>query len=236
MCARSHVLRNAARARRRIILCCHTPHRNAPSVHARLPRCRAAHASASQAPAASQSPWYSGYNNWHPPLWLKNEQSLGTKYSHAFFWGAGMVTSMVPRDIEPVTGLEAFVTTFTMFGGLLLNAFVISSLTTALASMNAKKEFAGKQLEAIKAFLLIKAVPSEIRHRILEYYEYHFTSSAALAELNMFSRCARASPIVLQKCTIPAAGLLRFAVRGVSPVAACRLHSTRSSTSQSTRD
>lgn len=164
--------------------------------------------------ATPQSPWYSGHNNWHPALWLKNEKNLWTKYSHSFFWGAGMVTSMVPRDIEPVTSLEAFVTTFTMFGGLLLNAFVISSLTAALSSMNAKKEFASKQLEAIKSFLLIKSVPSEIRHRILEYYEYHFTSSAALAELNMFSRCACSSsserverplllqPLLLQMCTI----------------------------------
>ena len=65
------------------------------------------------------SPWYAGPNNWHPPPWLINEPSLTTKYMHAFFWGAGMVTSMVPRDIEPVTTIEAVVTTFTMFFGLM---------------------------------------------------------------------------------------------------------------------
>ena len=37
------------------------------------------------------------------------------KYMHAFFWGAGMVTSLVPRDIEPLTIMEAIVTTSTMF-------------------------------------------------------------------------------------------------------------------------
>jgi len=143
------------------------------------------------------SPWYSGYNNWHPPPWLKHDGNLATKYLHSFFWGAGMVTSMVPRDIEPTTALEAFVTTFTMFGGMLLNAFIISSLTTALASMNAKKELTGKRLEGIRSFLLIKSVPADIRSRILEYYEYLFTSSAALAELNMFSRMPPALNAVL---------------------------------------
>ena len=84
--------------------------------------------------------WYAGQNTWHPPTWLKEEHHLGTKYMHAFFWGAGMVTSMVPKDIEPVTQLEAIVTVFTMFFGLMLNAFVISSFTTAFAALDAKKE------------------------------------------------------------------------------------------------
>ena len=133
------------------------------------------------------SPWYVGHNTWHPMEWLKNDQRLHTKYSNAFFWGAGMVTSMVPRDIEPVTSIEALVTIFTMFFGLLLNAFVISSLTTALSSMNSKKELAGKQLDAIRNYLLVKGVPTDLRARILEYYEYLFTSSAALADLNLFN-------------------------------------------------
>lgn len=75
------------------------------------------------------SPWYAGENTWHPPRWLKNDASLMMKYMHAFFWGAGMVTSLVPRDIEPLTIMETLITTLTMFFGLLLNAFVISSLT-----------------------------------------------------------------------------------------------------------
>ena len=130
-----------------------------------------------QSEADLRSPWYAGYNNWQVPVWLKNEDSLTSKYFHAFFWGAGMVTSMVPRDIEPVTPIESLVTTFTMFFGLLLNATVISSLTTALSSMNSKRELAGKQLDTIKNYLLVKSVPTDLRSRILEYYEYLFTSS-----------------------------------------------------------
>jgi hypothetical protein len=75
------------------------------------------------------SPWYAGQNAWHPPYWLKHESNLVTKYMHSFFWGAGMVTSLVPRDIEPSTTLESIITTSTMFFGLLLNAYIISSLT-----------------------------------------------------------------------------------------------------------
>ena len=53
--------------------------------------------------------------------------------------------------------------------------------------MNSKKELAGKQLDAIRSFCMIKGVPSDLRSRILEYYDYLFTSSAALQDLNLFS-------------------------------------------------
>ena len=97
-----------------------------------------------------------------------------------------MVTSLVPRDVEPLTLMESLVTTFTMFFGLLLNAFVISSLTQALASMNSKKELMGKQLDMIKSYLLIKGVPSSLRGRVMEYYEYLLGSYAALDDMNLF--------------------------------------------------
>ena len=96
-------------------------------------------------------------------------------------WGAGVVTAMIPYDVMPATALECTVTFFAMFVGLLLNAVVISSLTTALTSMNSKRELAGKQLDTIRNYLMVKAVPNDLKNRILEYYEYLLTSSQALA-------------------------------------------------------
>ena len=127
--------------------------------------------------AEMQSPWEAGPNLWHPPPWLKYSTNFNLKYWHSFFWGAGMCMGMVPRDIEPVTSLEAIVTTFTMFIGLLLAAFVISSFTSAFASIDSKNALAGHQLDMIRNYLVLKAVPSDLRSRILEYYEYIFTSS-----------------------------------------------------------
>jgi hypothetical protein len=48
--------------------------------------------------------------------------------------------------------------------------------------MNSKKELAGKQLDKIRNYLLVKGVPTDLRSRILEYYEYLFTSSQSLAD------------------------------------------------------
>lgn len=133
------------------------------------------------------SPWYAGHNNWHPPLWLKNDPDFALKYWHAFYWGAGMCLGMVPRDIEPITSLEAIVTTLTMFVGLLLAAFVISSFTSAFAAMDQKNALAGKQLDLIRNYLLLKAVPTDLRSRILEFYQYLYTSNQSMDGLQVLN-------------------------------------------------
>ena len=130
-------------------------------------------------------PYSTSDNTWHPPLWLKYSGDLSLKYWHAFYWGAGIALSMVPRDIEPVTTTEAVVTTVMMFCGLLLAAFVISSFTSAFASMDSKNALAGKQLDVIRNYLLLKGVPTDLRSRILEYYEYLFTSSQSMEDLRL---------------------------------------------------
>lgn len=111
-------------------------------------------------------------------------------------------------------------TTFTIACGLLLNAFIISSFTSAFAQMDSKNQLAGKQLDTVRArpqpprpcpeelhrgprataehththirtarahqvrgYLQLKAVPTELRARILDYYQYIFTSSQSMDDL-----------------------------------------------------
>ena len=134
-----------------------------------------------------ENDWYTEENKWQPANWLRQEPKLHIKYLHAFFWGAAMVTSMVPSDVMPVTSLEVSLTVTAMFYGLMMNAYVISSLTAALATMNSKKEIVGAQIQRIKSYLLVKHVPADIRSRILEYYEYQYTSSAGLAQMTVLN-------------------------------------------------
>jgi len=124
-------------------------------------------------------------NQWHPPPWLKYSDDFALEYWQSYFWGAGMALGMVPRDIEPVTTLEAVTTTMAMFGGLILAAVVISSFTSAFASMDNKRALAGQQLDLIRNYLLLKAVPGDLRARILEYYQYIFTSSQSMEDLQL---------------------------------------------------
>ena len=52
----------------------------------------------------------------------------------------------------PVTRLETFITICTMFFGLLLNAFVISSFTSAFSKWDSKKELAGNRCATSLSF------------------------------------------------------------------------------------
>ena len=56
----------------------------------------------------------------------------------------------------------AVISTLTMFGGLILAAVVISSFTSAFASMDNKRALAGQQLDVIRNYLLLKAVPNDL--------------------------------------------------------------------------
>ena len=83
------------------------------------------------------------HNDWHPPSpLLTPNASLGAQFSRSFFWGAGMVTAMVPYDIEPETEVEVYFTAVCMFFGLVLNAFVIGSMASALSTLDSKKALA----------------------------------------------------------------------------------------------
>ena len=120
-------------------------------------------------------------NGWQPREELLRD-TLGMQFAAAFFWGAGMVTTMVPYDIEPRTAMEAYVTSLCMFIGLLLNAYVIGSMASALASMDAKKEMCRGKLETISNYLRIHAVPLDLHNSILEFYTYTYTSSQQMLE------------------------------------------------------
>ena len=121
-------------------------------------------------------------NDWQPPTDLLNDDSLGPQYWRAFFWGAGMVTGFVPYDIEPVTEVEVLTTVVCMFLGVMINAVVIGSFTSALSSMDSKKEMCREKLETIGQYLIVHNVSSHLRNSILEYYEYLLTSSQSMEE------------------------------------------------------
>ena len=123
-------------------------------------------------------------NGWHPSQELL-DSPLSAQFASGFFWGAGMVTAMVPYDIMPASEPEYYVTAVCMFVGLLLNAFVIGSMASAMANIDSKKQICRGKLETIGLYLLVNNVHADLRTRILEYYEYLYTSSQSMQDLNL---------------------------------------------------
>ena len=85
--------------------------------------------------------------------------------------------NMIPRDINCTTEAEFYVTSSCMFVGLLLNAFIIGSMASALNAMDFKKQICRGKLETIGLYLHVNEINPGLRSRILEYYEYLYTSS-----------------------------------------------------------
>jgi len=73
-----------------------------------------------------------------------------------------------------------------MFVGLLLNAIVIGSMATALSAMDSKKSMCRETLETIGGYLQMNSIGGELRSRILEFYEYLYTSSQSMEDLHVF--------------------------------------------------
>ena len=59
-------------------------------------------------------------------------QPISTQYVHALLWGTGMVTTLMPFDVEPKTLGQTLVTILLVWIGLCMNIFVISAATSAL--------------------------------------------------------------------------------------------------------
>ena len=127
------------------------------------------------------------FNAWQPSAYLMDPtMTLGPQFARAFFWGAGMVTGFVPYDIEPDTEIESWFTAICMFVGLVLNAFVIGSMASALSTMDSKKALAAGKLRTIEAYLQLNSVTPELRSHILEFYEYLYTSTQSFEDLKLY--------------------------------------------------
>jgi hypothetical protein len=125
-------------------------------------------------------------NAWHPDPEILASDRLGEKFAAAFFWGVGMVTAFVPYDIMPTTEIEVYTTALCMFVGLGLNAIVIGSMSAALQSIDAKKSIAAGKLDTIASYLRMNGVGPDLQGRILEFYEYLYTSSQSMEQLRLY--------------------------------------------------
>ena len=59
---------------------------------------------------------------------------------------------------------------------------VVSSMATAMASIDSKKQICRDKLETIGHYLLLHNVSNELRTKIFEYFEYRYTSSQSMVQ------------------------------------------------------
>ena len=105
-------------------------------------------------------------SSWAPYVGL-HDYSLQTQYSAAFFW-AVMTTTGVGRDVAPQTDTQIGFTIVVICMGLLLNAFIIGSISTAVATLDATSIKRAQRMESVNSYLTSKNLPSRLRYEIQE--------------------------------------------------------------------
>ena len=105
---------------------------------------------------------------------------MGLQYTNAFFW-AVMVTTGIGRDIMPVTILEHVYSSAMIFLGVFMYAIIIGSLSSSISNLDVEKAERKKQLDSIKQFLRQRKVPISLQRRIVQYYEYLWSSQMSVA-------------------------------------------------------
>ena len=100
-------------------------------------------------------------------------QPIGVQYAHAFLWGAGFVSTIMPADVVAVTLPEVVVTALATLSGMLISAAFISAMTAAMQVMDAKNLGRRQRMEEMAQYLAFKKVPHTIVAKILDFYEYY---------------------------------------------------------------
>jgi len=107
---------------------------------------------------------------------------------YSTYWAASMITGFLPFNIMPDKNSITLVvfTTGMLFIGLLVNAIIISSTTSAVTSVDSAAQFAKQQLDRVTQYLQFQGVDANLRGRITEYYKYMLSASQSSVEQSRF--------------------------------------------------
>ena len=95
-------------------------------------------------------------------------------YINAFFYGAASISSDGYGTSMPITPVEqAYTAAFQLFGQLYF-AFFVATLVASLGSNDAVHATFRAKLRSVNALLEYKSVPSALRERVVDYYQYSF--------------------------------------------------------------
>lgn len=110
------------------------------------------------------------------------DESLQTQYTQAFFW-AVMITTGVGKDVAPETNIEVAFTIIIIFAGVLIDAFIIGTITNALAELDAVASIKREKLEAVNTFLRRNRIKLKLKMEINDYYDFFFANKTDSAEV-----------------------------------------------------
>lgn len=116
--------------------------------------------------------WALLWVHWLACGWM--HAAMETDYLTALYWSVTTLTTVGYGDITPdVTKLTQTVYTMVvMFLGVGFYGYIIGNITTLLHRMDMKRAMYHSKINQLNTFLQYRQVPSSVKHRILDYYDY----------------------------------------------------------------
>ncbi|CAD8135403.1 unnamed protein product [Paramecium pentaurelia] len=101
---------------------------------------------------------------------IVKDQTRNTKYIISTYWAVETLTSIGFGDITPVNTYEIFITDLALFGQM----FVIVYTVSYIVSLQDQKNPYDKNMHAIKKFMKIKNISSDIVNQVSIFLEQYF--------------------------------------------------------------
>jgi voltage-gated potassium channel len=110
---------------------------------------------------------------------------LYTRYAVAVHWAT---LALVGDNMKPSNETELTFTNFALLTGIGVFASVIGSASSLLSSLDAVAEKQKKQMDSISHYLTFHSVPTVLKNKIRDFYEYLWLSGQSSHDKNLFDQ------------------------------------------------
>jgi len=109
-------------------------------------------------------------------------------YTDSVYWAIATMTSTGYGDIRPArsNNREMIFAGIVMFSGKILLGFVLSSVASTMANIEAFRVAYEKHFSLVVTHMLDKRVPKDIQKRVVDYYQYIWQRNKGLSNDDLF--------------------------------------------------
>eukprot|EP00753_Platysulcus_tardus_P006023 PLAT139.1.p1 GENE.PLAT139.1~~PLAT139.1.p1 ORF type:complete len:2901 (+),score=1538.69 PLAT139.1:33-8735(+) len=107
---------------------------------------------------------------------------LLTRYVRALYWGLSLLTVVCFGDVTPKTVAGSLYTIFGCVQGMFFIAHLIGEMTAVMSQLDQQAAAFQRKLDRFQLFSQRKRLPTALKNRVLQYYDYRYANTRGLDE------------------------------------------------------